>query len=110
MKRYARVFITLVLSLTTPLVVCTNGNRAPKVLDIVSIGNQDVQHQAYEWMTKEINQGSTGLQLRHHAATLMTREVEAIDAVQSGNIAMSDPGGSGPLLIPNYFRLSDTIG
>jgi tripartite ATP-independent transporter DctP family solute receptor len=101
MHRYTWILITLVLSLTFPLVVCTNGHSAPKILDIVSIGNQDVQYQAYEWMVQEVNKRSNGsLQLRHHAATLITKEAEAIDAAKAGNIAITTPVGAAPSLFP----------
>jgi TRAP-type transport system periplasmic protein len=76
--------------------------KAPtKILDLAYTNNTDSTHLAYEWMTKEINQRSKGtLQIRYHAATLMTKEAEAIDAVKSGNIAMSSPVGAASSLFP----------
>ncbi len=112
MRRYAWTLITLVLSLSLSLVVCTNGSSAPppaketpkgapKVLDLAYVTNMDLTHKAYDWMTKEFNRRSDGsLQIRYHAATLLTKETEVIDAVKAGNIAMGSPGGASPSLFP----------
>jgi TRAP-type transport system periplasmic protein len=107
MKRYT-CFFSIPLSLL--LVVCFGigsssaqqpAKAAVKVLDLAYNANNDVTNAGYEWMAKEINQRSQGtLQIRYHAATLMTKEAEIIDAVKSGNIAMGTPVGAASSLMP----------
>src|SRR5947207_13000407 len=50
---------------------------------------------AFAAMAKEVTEGSKGeLVMEFHGGTLLTKELEIINAVKSGNIAMSDPGGA----------------
>jgi tripartite ATP-independent transporter DctP family solute receptor len=110
MSRYARVFIIL---FTATLVAFSGigissaqqpAAKSPtKFLDLAFTNNTDSTHQAYEWMVKELNQRSKGtLQIRYHAATLITKEAEVVDAVKSGNIAMGTPAGAASSLIPEF--------
>jgi len=41
-----------------------------------------------------------GLQIEFHAGTLLTKELEVINAVKSGNIAIGDPGGAAATVFP----------
>ena len=107
MKRYATILVTLVLSLSLSMVVCTNGTGAPppaggpKILNMAYATNMDLNSKAYSWMEQEFNKRSDGsLQIRYHAATLLTKEAEIIDAVKTGNVAMGCPGGASPSLFP----------
>src|SRR5947208_13820538 len=50
---------------------------------------------AFAEMADAVNkQASSGLEIEFHAGTLLTKELEVINAVKSGNIAIGDPGGA----------------
>jgi TRAP-type C4-dicarboxylate transport system substrate-binding protein len=42
----------------------------------------------------------SGLEIEFHAGTLLTKELEVINAVKSGNIAIGDPGGAAATVFP----------
>src|SRR5205814_10160013 len=45
-------------------------------------------------------QASSGLEIEFHAGMLLTKELEVINAVKSGNIAIGDPGGAAATVFP----------
>src|SRR5947208_2660868 len=52
-------------------------------------------------MAKAITEGSKGeLQMEFHGGTPLTKELEIINAVKAGNIAMGDPGGAAATVFP----------
>src|SRR5260370_10047698 len=52
-------------------------------------------------MAKEITGRSKGeLAMEFHGGTLLTKELEIINAVKAGNIAMGDPGGAAATVFP----------
>src|SRR5260370_5010939 len=52
-------------------------------------------------MAKEITEGSKGeLAMEFQGGTLLTKELEIINAVKAGNIAMGDPGGAAATVFP----------
>ena len=56
---------------------------------------------AFAAMAKEVTEASKGeLQMEFHGGTLLTKELEIINAVKSGNIAMGDPGGAAATVFP----------
>jgi tripartite ATP-independent transporter DctP family solute receptor len=56
---------------------------------------------AFSEMAKEITEGSKGeLVMEFHGGTLLTKELEIINAVKAGNIAMGDPGGAAATVFP----------
>jgi tripartite ATP-independent transporter DctP family solute receptor len=56
---------------------------------------------AFAAMAKEITERSKGeLAMEFHGGTLLTKELEIINAVKSGNIAMGDPGGAAATVFP----------
>ena len=56
---------------------------------------------AFVEMADAINkQASGGLEIEFHAGTLLTKELEVINAVKSGNIAIGDPGGAAATVFP----------
>ena len=56
---------------------------------------------AFVEMADAINkQASSGLEIEFHAGTLLTKELEVINAVKSGNIAIGDPGGAAATVFP----------
>jgi TRAP-type C4-dicarboxylate transport system substrate-binding protein len=56
---------------------------------------------AFTEMTEAVNkQSDGGLTIEFHAGTLLTKEIEVINAVKSGNIAIGDPGGAAATVFP----------
>src|SRR5437762_28505 len=52
-------------------------------------------------MAKEVTERSNGeLAMEFHGGTLLTKELEIINAVKAGNIAMGDPGGAAATVFP----------
>src|SRR5258707_810687 len=56
---------------------------------------------AFAAMAKQVTEGSKGeLVMEFHGGTLLTKELEIINAVKAGNIAMGDPGGAAATVFP----------
>jgi TRAP-type transport system periplasmic protein len=56
---------------------------------------------AFAAMAKEVTEASKGeLAVEFHGGTLLTKELEIINAVKAGNIAMGDPGGAAATVFP----------
>ena len=56
---------------------------------------------AFAAMAKEVTERSNGeLVMEFHGGTLLTKELEIINAVKAGNIAMGDPGGAAATVFP----------
>src|SRR2546423_15405322 len=56
---------------------------------------------AFAAMAKEVTERSKGeLVMEFHGGTLLTKELEIINAVKSGNIAIGDPGGAAATVFP----------
>jgi tripartite ATP-independent transporter DctP family solute receptor len=55
----------------------------------------------FNWMAQEVTKRSGGaLQMEFHGGTLLTKELEIMNAVKSGNIAMGDPAGAAATVFP----------
>ena len=56
---------------------------------------------AFAEMAKQVTESSKGeLVMEFHGGTLLTKELEIINAVKAGNIAMGDPGGAAATVFP----------
>jgi tripartite ATP-independent transporter DctP family solute receptor len=56
---------------------------------------------AFAAMAKEVTERSKGeLAMEFHGGTLLTKELEIINAVKAGNIAIGDPGGAAATVFP----------
>src|SRR5229473_5925419 len=56
---------------------------------------------AFVAMAKEVTEGSKGeLVMEFHGGTLLTKELEIINAVKAGNVAIGDPGGAAATVFP----------
>ena len=56
---------------------------------------------AFKWMAEELTKRSGGsLNAVFHGATLLTKELEIMDAVKSGNIAIANPAGAACTVFP----------
>src|SRR5262245_50930478 len=55
----------------------------------------------FKWMCEELTRRSGGaLNVVFHGGTLLTKELEVMDAVKSGNVAIGDPGGAACTVFP----------
>jgi TRAP-type transport system periplasmic protein len=56
---------------------------------------------AFAEMAEAVNkEAEGGLEIEFHAGTLLTKEIEIINAVKTGNIAIGDPGGAAATVFP----------
>jgi TRAP-type transport system periplasmic protein len=56
---------------------------------------------ALDWYAKALTERSKGeLDVTFHGGTLLTKEIDIMNAVKSGNIAMGNPGGASATLFP----------
>ena len=56
---------------------------------------------AFDWFAKEVTARSKGeLAVEFHGATLLNKEVEIMNAVKSGNIAIGNPAGAAATIFP----------
>src|SRR5689334_8087359 len=56
---------------------------------------------AFTEMAEAVNKSANGgLEIEFHAGTLLTKELEIINAVKAGNIAIGDPGGAAATVFP----------
>ena len=56
---------------------------------------------AFAEMTEAVNKRAAGeLEIEFHAGTLLTKELEVINAVKAGNVAIGDPGGAAATVFP----------
>ena len=55
----------------------------------------------FKWMSEELTRRSGGsLNVVFHGGTLLTKELEIMDAVKSGNVAIGNPGGAACTVFP----------
>ena len=52
------------------------------------------------WRRRSPRSSKGALQIEFHGGTLLTKELEIINAVKSGNIAIGDPGGAAATVFP----------
>ncbi|HYM01407.1 MAG TPA: TRAP transporter substrate-binding protein [Stellaceae bacterium] len=56
---------------------------------------------AFDWMAKEVAPRSKGaLEMEFYGSTLLTKELEIMNAVKSGNVAVGDPAGAAATVFP----------
>ncbi len=56
---------------------------------------------AFKWMAEEVTKRSNGaLQMVFHGGTLLNKELEIMDAVKSGNVAIGSPAGAASTVFP----------
>jgi tripartite ATP-independent transporter DctP family solute receptor len=78
------------------------GQTAPKKLVFAHIvAPPESSAVAFVEMAEAINkQANSGLEIELHAGTLLTKELEVINAIKAGNIAIGDPGGAAATVFP----------
>src|SRR3954471_24348717 len=56
---------------------------------------------AFDWQAQEVRKRSNGeLDMQFFGATLMSKELEIMNAVKSGNVQMGNPGGAAATVFP----------
>src|SRR6202166_3735533 len=56
---------------------------------------------AFQWFAEEVNKRAKGaLDVEFHGSTLLTKELEIMNAVKSGNIAIGNPAGAAATVFP----------
>lgn len=56
---------------------------------------------ALDWYARALTERSKGeLEVTYHGGTLLTKEIDIINAVRSGNVAMGNPGGASATMFP----------
>ncbi|MFO1087421.1 MAG: hypothetical protein U1E21_22920, partial [Reyranellaceae bacterium] len=56
---------------------------------------------AFDWQAQEVRKRSNGeLDMQFFGGTLLNKELEIMNAVKSGNIAMGNPGGAAATVFP----------
>src|SRR5205085_9015729 len=56
---------------------------------------------AFAWMAEEVTKRSKGaLDMQFHGATLLSKELEIMNAVKAGNIAVGSPAGAAATVFP----------
>src|SRR5215469_8605830 len=56
---------------------------------------------AFEWMAKQVGERSKGeLSMEFHGGTLLAKEIDVMNAVKDGNVAMGDPAGAAATVLP----------
>jgi len=85
----------------------TFGQAAPKTLDFAHIlGAPDSGGTGFEWMAKEVTARSNGaLEVRFHGGTLIAKELEIMNAVKAGNVAIGSPAGAAATVFPEMGAL-----
>ncbi len=75
---------------------------APRKLDIAHIiAPPESSAIGFKWMAEEMTRRSNGsLNVVFHGGTLLSKELEIMDAVKSGNIAMGTPAGAACTVFP----------
>ena len=74
----------------------------PKKLDFANIlGAPDVGGIAMELFAKEITaRGKGEVEVRFHGGTLLAKEMEIMNAVKAGNVAIGSPAGAAATVFP----------
>jgi tripartite ATP-independent transporter DctP family solute receptor len=75
---------------------------APKKMQIAAVNPVPESGAiALDWMAKALTERTKGeLDVTYHGGTLLTKEIDIMNAVKSGNIAMGNPGGASATLFP----------
>jgi tripartite ATP-independent transporter DctP family solute receptor len=109
LSKLARVALTVAIGIAVVASGSSPGVRAqvtpaaaPKKLDFAYIlPPPESGGTAFKWMAEEVTRRSNGtLQMNFHGGTLLTKELEIMDAVRSGNVAIGSPSGAACTVFP----------
>jgi tripartite ATP-independent transporter DctP family solute receptor len=105
MQRLARYAIAAVLVLAVAFIsvpVRSQPKPAAKKLDFAFIlAPPESSATGFKWMAEEVTKRSGGsLNMVFHGGTLLSKELEIMDAVKSGNVAVGSPAGAACTVFP----------
>lgn len=106
MGRVVRVAVVLAVALgfaaSGTHLVAAQPKPAPRKLDFAyNVPPPESASTGFKWMAEELTKRSNGsLNVVYHGGTLMTKELEIMDAVKSGNIAIGTPVGAASTVFP----------
>ena len=105
MPRLARYAIAAVLVIAVALVsvpVQSQPKPGAKKLDFAFIlAPPESSAVGFKWMAEEVTKRSGGsLNMVFHGGTLLSKELEIMDAVKSGNVALGSPAGAACTVFP----------
>jgi tripartite ATP-independent transporter DctP family solute receptor len=105
MQRLARYAIAALLVAAVALSsvpVQSQPKPNAKKLDLVHIiGPPESSAIGFKWMAEEVTKRSSGtINMVFHGGTLLSKELEIMDAVKSGNIALGTPAGAACTVFP----------
>ncbi len=82
----------------------SQGKPAPRKIDFAHIiGPPESAATGFKWMAEEVTKRSNGgINMIFHGGTLLGKELEIMDAVRSGNIAMGTPVGAASTVFPEF--------
>ena len=83
----------------------------PKKLGLANVtGVPEAGALVLDWLCKEVTTRSKGeLEFEFHGATLLTKELEIMNALKAGNIAMGTPGGATATVFPEIGALLSAL-
>jgi tripartite ATP-independent transporter DctP family solute receptor len=105
MQRLARYAIAAVLVLAVAFIsvpVRSQPKPAAKKLDFAFIlAPPESSATGFKWMAEEVTKRSGGsINMVFHGGTLLSKELEIMDAVKSGNVAVGSPAGAACTVFP----------
>src|SRR3989454_5065209 len=105
MQRLARYAIAAVLVLAVAFIsvpVRSQPKPGAKKLDFAFIlAPPESSATGFKWMAEEVTRGSGGrINMVSHGGTLLSKELEIMDAVKSGNVAVGSPAGAACTVFP----------
>src|SRR5919197_1477256 len=98
----AALFVTSLLAAGSVPPVFGQARSVAKKLDFAYIvAPPESGAVAFKWMAEEVTRRSNGtLTMVFHGGTLLNRELEIMDAVKSGNVAIGSPSGAASTAFP----------
>ena len=107
MLRFARYAIAAVLVVavaltTSSMPVQSQPKPGAKKLDFAFIlAPPESSAVGFKWMAEEVTKRSGGsINMIFHGGTLLSKELEIMDAVKSGNVALGSPAGAACTVFP----------
>jgi len=105
MQRFARYTIAALLVAAVTLIsvpVQSQPKPGAKKLDFAFIlAPPESSATGFKWMAEEVTKRSNGnINMVFHGGTLLSKELEIMDAVKSGNVALGSPAGAACTVFP----------
>jgi tripartite ATP-independent transporter DctP family solute receptor len=101
-RRTVLVVAAVAVSVFVGSAAFAQSKPAPRKLDFAYIlAPPESGAVAFKWMAEEVTRRSNGaLNMVFHGGTLLSKELEIMDAVKSGNVAIGSPSGAASTVFP----------